>query len=332
MRVPRRSSYVSCCLSVCTAGLLGTLAACLGPPEPGLGRITRETETRLREQQQRADIAAIERADESASASGASVRMQHKALDMTLGWVSQNPSAPQKQSLVQRVAPIATALAMTASACDAAADLVRLLELEPNFDRDGKVFPRLGQSCLSPRVAVSVAHQLSKADRCAESIETIRAVWPRSHQTDWMALLSEIDTCSSVVSLERNLAFVPQDIRTTYLADRERQRQLAAERAAEEHRMALQRQAEEHKAALDADAENRRAANIRAEADRERRFQAEQQAAAIEQQNHQQRRSENFCVKDCDNAAASCQDNCRSERCLNQCITDGYNCRARCRR
>ena len=172
-------------------------------------------------------------------------------------------------------------------------------------------YVNLARGCLNGRTVISVAHRLGQADRCAESIEAIRGYWPRSHQTEWMSLLGEIDVCSSPVSLTRNLDFVPLDVQSAYLAERERQRQLAEQRAAEERRLAAEREAQ----------------------DREHRFQAEQQRRAIRAERQQAARSEMMCKDECDRAASSCRVGCgRSERCLARCDSEGSNCSSRCYR
>lgn len=310
MRIPMRSFLLKGSLWTGLGASLLALGACLGPTPAGLGTLNPSAAARLQALQAAANVAAVERACDVASARGASNRAQKKALDMTLSWASDNPKAAERPNILHRAAPIVAALASGPAACEAVDSATRLLEVSPDFDRDGGVFVRLAKDCMNTRGALRVAHMFSQADRCPESIETIRAIWPRSHQADWMMLLSEIDSCSSPVSITRNMAFVPEDVRTAYIAERERQRQAAEQRAAEDRRNAEQRAAE----------------------DRERRFQAAQQAAAMQEDADRRARAEVLCQNDCIRSASSCRAACSSERCLSRCDSEGLTCRSSCYR
>lgn len=292
--------------SLALLGLAG--GACLGPTPPGLGKQSPMATERLREQQESGNAAAVERALYVAMQPASPIETRQKALVLSLGWLRSSPSSSRFASVMERAGQVALSTPPS-ELCGIGGPVVEFLSLNHDFLRGTQVYVSLGHTCVDSKTLVSMAHRLGKAERCAETIEAIRGFWPRSHPTDWMALLSEIDVCSSPVSLSRNMAFVPPDVQTAYLAERERQRQLAEQRAAEERRLAAEREAQE----------------------REHKFQAEQQAAAIRAENRQRARSEGLCKDDCDRAASSCRAACRySDRCLARCDSEGATCSSRC--
>ncbi|MFO0574138.1 MAG: hypothetical protein U1A78_09080 [Polyangia bacterium] len=222
------------------AGLLLGLSACVSPTPPGLGAPGPGASARLAGLPALASAAAVQRACAVATSGGASERAQRKAIELGLDFVTSYPQAPERGAVMQWVTPVAESVVGGPHACAAAPEVGRLYFTGGDFNRAGDVFVRAARQCGSVEAARLSVDALGRVNRCGEAIEAIQAVWPRAQQADWPGLLDGVAQCSSPIALRQNLSFVPEAVRTSFLEERERQRQ-AAEQAAYEAAEAARR-------------------------------------------------------------------------------------------
>lgn len=238
---PRRPRGARCLPG---AALLLGLSACVSPTPPGLGVPGPGASARLAGLPASASAAAVQRACAVAT-SGASERAQRKAIELGLDFLNTYPQAPERGAVMQWVTPVAESVAGGPNACQAAPEVGRLYLTGGDFNRAGDVFVRAARQCGSVEAARLSVDALGRVSRCGEAIEAIQAVWPRAQQADWPGLLDGVAQCSSPIALRQNLSFVPEAVRTSFLEERERQRQAAEQAAYEAAESARRAQAEQ---------------------------------------------------------------------------------------
>lgn len=221
-------------------GLTSLLGACTTPTPPGLGNLGPSASARLAGLPSAASAAAVQRACAAASVSGATERAQRKAIDASLNYLSTYPQGQERGAVMAWATPVATAISTGPGACQAAGEIGQFYLVGGDLNRAGDVFVQAAKQCGNVEAAKLSVEALSRVNRCSEAIEAIQAVWPRADQSDWNALLDGVTQCSSPVALRQNLSFVPEAVRTSYLEEREHQRQ-AAEQAAYEAAEAARR-------------------------------------------------------------------------------------------
>jgi hypothetical protein len=235
------------CVATSAGMMIGPVLALAVPPRPvadGEGKLGEDASARLEARKHAALAVATRDALDAAAAAPSDVRLQRRAAAMVRDVAADKHAREQLADLLPRAKRLLdhlVAIAPCPGLADAAATWLALDD--PGLA--GNAYVNAAQQCESVEAAIAAVRPLRRVERCGDAIDVLRAVWPRvqgARAELAIAVLDGITSCSTAITLRRNLSFVPPDVVDDYFALLEARRIEAAE--AERRAEASRRQQE----------------------------------------------------------------------------------------
>lgn len=217
-----------------------SLAFPAGRVQDGEGQVGDDATKRMQARGHAALAVATRDALAAAAAAPDDVRLQRRAAAMVRAVAADEEARAQLAALApaaQRTLDHLVAVAPCPGLADAAATYLAL----GDASKSGDAYVEAARRCDSVEAAIAAVRPLRSVDRCDDALEVLRAAWPHVQGATGelgIAVLDGVASCSSAITLRRNLAFVPPDVVEDYFALLEARRIQAAEaeRRAEQYR------------------------------------------------------------------------------------------------
>lgn len=219
------------------AGLLGLgvgLVGCIAATPPGPGVLSEASQHRLGSATTAASYATVRNAADVAARSPQDLRAQRKAIILAGSFAGGQHDPARKAELLQLVSQAVAVTENSPAACEARSEVGALYDAGGDYNKAGDTWLRNASQCRAYGSLLAAAQSLRRVERCPDLLETARALWSRTPQSEWGNVLNAVNLCSNALSLRQNLSFVPEAVRVSYLEELARQHREAVAAAARE--------------------------------------------------------------------------------------------------
>ncbi len=186
----------------------------------GEGSVGDAARTRLEARKHAALATATRDALDAAARAPSDLRLQRRAAALVRRVAGDKDARAEIADLVPRTTRLLDGL-VQATPCPGLADAAATwLALEDNR-RAGDAYVRAASQCDSVEAAVAAVRPLRATDRCDDAIAVLRAAWPHAQGAKnelAIDVLDGVTSCSSAITLRRNLSFAPPDVVDDYFA------------------------------------------------------------------------------------------------------------------
>jgi hypothetical protein len=187
---------------------------------PGEGSIGDAAEKRLLSRRDAALATATRDAVDAAAQHPDDLRLQRRAAAMVRTIAANKDARALIADLDERAGALLDRLARTTPCpglVDAGATWVSL----GDDNRAGDSYVRAASQCTNVEAAVAAVTPLDRAGRCDDAIAALRAAWPHTRGANndlAIAVLDGVTSCSTAITLRRNLSFASPDVVEDYFA------------------------------------------------------------------------------------------------------------------